>query len=251
MSTAHTVPIPGGSSPLRGLLTIFFSPGDTFVSAGRSGKRPWLVPLIAACLIALAINVMVVHVIGMETIMRTQLESRPAIVEQMGQEKVDQMVRAAGESQTQLWIGRVMAVVGTIIFLCIAAGLILGGLMMTGAETNFAAVLTACAWAWYVYLAIQAIATAAFLAAVRDFSGVDVSSLIVLNPSMFLDRSSTSPALYSLVSSLDLLSFLAIFLMALGISKLSAGVSFGKAFAVVIVLWGVYVLGKAGFAAIF
>ena len=78
-----------------------------------------------------------------------------------------------------------------------------------------------------------------------------MSNLVALNLSIFLNRSSAHPALYSVATSIDLLSFYSMFLMSLGISKLSSGISFGKAFSVVFALWAVYVLVKAGFASLF
>jgi hypothetical protein len=122
---------------------------------------------------------------------------------------------------------------------------------MTGGTTHFRSVLSAAAWGAYASLTIQLAATAAFLAVVRDFQGLEVSNLVALNLSIFLDRSSAHPGLYSIASSIDLLSFYNMFLMSLGISKLSTGISFSKAFTIVVALWALFVLAKAGFASLF
>ena len=243
--------LPPVRSPLAGLLTVFFSPAATFRDAAQSGKRPWIVPMIACCLLALATNVMVVNVIGLETLTRTQLESKPQVAERLGPEAIDRISREAGESQARKWISYAAAFFFTPVILCLIAGLILGGLLMTGAETNFSSTLTATSLTWYVYMVIQAIAMAIFLLAVKDFTGVDFTNPIMLNPSIFLDQTTTSPALYSLASSLDLVTFFVIYLLSLGLSSVSRGVTFSKALTVVVVLWVVYVLGKVGFAALF
>ena len=236
-------------SPLWGLASIFFSPSETFAASRE--RRAWLVPVLAASMMGLILNIMVINVIGLETITRNELESRPQLAERLGQERLDEMARDAGASSTRKWISYASAAFMIPIGLCIVSGIILGGLLITGGSVDFRSVLTAAAWGAYASLTIQVLATAAFLSAVRDFSGVEVSNLIALNLSIFLDRSSTSPALYSIASSVDLLSFYNMFLMSLGISKLSAGMSFARAFSVVLALWALYVLARAGFASLF
>jgi hypothetical protein len=205
----------------------------------------------AAALLSLILNFAITNVIGMETIMRNELEARPQIAERLGQERVDQMAREAGESSARKWIGYIAAFLMVPIGLCVVSGILLGCLLITGGTINFRSVLTAAAWGAYASLTIQVIATAAFLSMVRDFEGVEVSNLIALNLSIFFDRSSTHPSLYSVASSIDLLSFYNMFLMSLGISKLATGISFAKAFGVVLALWALYVMAKAGFASLF
>jgi hypothetical protein len=235
------------SNPLSPLVRIFFSPADAFV---LRGKRPWLIPLAAACLMALTMNVIVVTGIGMETIMRNQFESRPELVERLGQDRIDQMARDAG-SPARKWISFASALIVTAILLAIVAGLLLGGLLATGAEATYGAILTVCALSWFAYLTVQTIATAVFIASVRDYSGVDMQNLIALNPTLFVDRATTSRFLYSILSSLDLLSFWAIALMGIGASKVSRNVSVTKGIATIAMIWAVYVFGKAGFASLF
>lgn len=237
------------SIPLRGLATIFFSPSETF-GASR-GKRAWIVPVLAAALLGLMLNVMITNVIGMETIMRSELEARPQIAERLGQERIDQMAREAGESSTRKWIGYIAALIMIPVGLCVISGILLGCLLITGGTIDFRSVLTAAAWGAYASLTIQVVATAAFLSMVRDFEGVEASNLVALNLSIFFNRSSTHPSLYSIASSVDILSFYNMFLMSLGISKLGTGISFAKAFSVVLALWALYVLAKAGFASFF
>src|SRR4051812_5686978 len=82
--------------PYLGLLTIFFSPADTFDAAG---PRPWLVPLVAAILLSIVINVMTINIMGMGTIVRNQIESNQKIADQLGPEKINEMVQAAENSQ--------------------------------------------------------------------------------------------------------------------------------------------------------
>lgn len=240
----HPETSPNSLSPF---VQIFFSPSDAFV---LSGKRPWLLPLIAACLVALVMNVVLVTGIGMETLMRNQLESRPELAERLGQDKIDQMVHDAG-SPARKWIGFASAFFVTAIVLAIIAGIYLGALLATGAETTYGAVLAACALCWFAYLTVQTIATGVFVASVKDYSGVDMQNVIALNPTLFVTRATTSKFVYSLLSSLDLISFWVIALMGIGFAKVSRNVSITKGIVTVVVVWAVYVVGKSGFAMLF
>jgi hypothetical protein len=67
----------------------------------------------------------------------------------------------------------------------------------------------------------------------------------------FLDRATTNKALYSIASSVDIFSFGLLFLMALGLSKVSKRLSIAQSAATVGALWFVYVAAKAGLSLFF
>ena len=64
-----------------------------------------------------------------------------------------------------------------------------------------------------------------------------------------MDRKA-NPVLHSLLQSLDAFSIWVIVLLVLGYA-IAAKVSRGKAAGLVVTLWALYVLGKAGFTALF
>jgi hypothetical protein len=240
------VPFPS-AHPIRGLLTIFFSPAETFE---RAGPRPWLVPMIAVALLALLINVAVIQVMGMGTIVRNQIEANTKIAESLGPEKINQMAQDA-DSGPRKAITYAMAVVGAPVFVLCIAGITFGALLVTGATTKFHAVVGATAWSAYAVLAVTAVGTLVFLAAVKDFSGVDPQNMLMLNGSIFFDRQ-TSPAwLRSLAGGVDLIAIWGLFIRALGLTRLSERVSMAQAAGVVGTLYVLYVIGKTGFAAMF
>jgi len=236
------------ATPLAGLLTIFFSPADTFDNAG---PRPWLVPMIASALLALTLNIMVIQIMGMGTIVRNQLESNTKLADQMGPEKINEAVQRAENSSVQKNISYAAALCGIPLVLAVLAGITFGALAITGASTRYSAVLGASAWATYAVMVVTTIGSAAFLSMTKDFSGVDPRGMLMLNAGAFLDKSTTSPVVRALASGFDLVAFWSMFLQIVGLQRLSQRVSLGQAAGVVITLYVLYVAGKAGWAAMF
>ena len=234
--------------PFSGLVTIFFSPADTFDAAG---PRPWLVPLVAAILLSIVINVMTINIMGMGTIVRNQIESNPKIADQLGPEKINAMVQAAENSQGRKIITYLAGVIAIPLILAVIAGITYGALSATGAITTFSATFGASAWATYAVMVVTAIGSAIFLSLTKDFSGVDPRGMIMLNAGAFLDKSTTSPVVRALAGGIDLVQFWSMFLQIVGLKRLSQQVSTGQAVGVVVTLYLLFVACKAGWAAMF
>lgn len=234
--------------PLAGLLTIFFSPADTFDTAG---KRPGIVPMIAAALLASLMSFMTVQVMGMGTIVRNRLESNTKLAEQMGPEKVNEAVQRAESSNAQKIISYVAPALVLPLVIVVIAGVTFGALAITGASTTYNAVLGAVAWSFYAVMVVTTIGSAIFLALTKDFSGVDPNGMIMLNAGAFMDKSSTSPVVRALASGIDLVAFWSMFLQVVGLKRLSQRVSTGQAVGVVVTLYVLVLLCKVGWAAMF
>ena len=245
-------PVPASStddppSPLQGLWNIFFSPGEAFTG----GKRAWLIPLLATVLLVTVSSALLVTVVGLETLTRAQLESNPRIADQLGPDGIDTAARDAGRSQVRKILSYVMPPVAVVLVMMAVSAILLGLFLMSGAATTFGSVFTATAWSWYATSLIALLLSAVVLLSAPDYEGLDFQNLVALNPTMFIDRGSVPGALYAVLSSLDLLTFYGIALLAFGVSKLSRGLSFGKSAAVVVVGWLLWVAAKAGFSALF
>jgi hypothetical protein len=194
---------------------------------------------------------MVIQVVGMGTLMRNGLEASPRIAEQLGPEKIDQMVRDAESSSARKIGSYAMALLGTPIFLCLVAGIAFGLLLATGAQTKFGSVLAAEAFAMYAVLVVTCLGTGIFLVAVKDYSGVDFQNILMLNAGAFLDKQTTAGWVRGLAGGIDLLAFWALFLKITGYQKISERVSIGQAATVAIGMYLVLVLIKTGWSAMF
>ena len=83
-----------------------------------------------------------------------------------------------------------------------------------------------------------------------DKSSLDINNLVGTNVAAYVDRSSVSKGIYSLLGSLDVLSFALMGLLAYGFSKLTgAGIFFG--IAAIGSLWSFYVLLKMAGSLVF
>jgi hypothetical protein len=94
--------------------------------------------------------------------------------------------------------------------------------------------------------------TVAVLALLWNRQTIDpeaVGEMLPTNPGVLISAK-TAKVLHALLSTLDLTSFWTMALMVLGFSA-ATGAPRGRMAGLVIGLWGVWVLGKTGFAAIF
>jgi hypothetical protein len=237
----------GSTSRVQGLWNIFFSPADALVG----GNKAWLLPLLATIVLVTLMSALILNLVGLEAITRAQLESNPSLAEQLGPERIVQLSREAGQSVARKVMSYAMPPVAVPVVMLIVSGVLLGIYMMSGSATTFSTVFTATAWSWYAVSLVSTILTAVVLFSAPDYEGLDFQNLVALNPTMFIERDSVSKPVYSLLSSLDLLTFYGMALLALGVSKLSRGITFGKSAGVVIAGWIIWVIAKAGFSTLF
>ena len=101
----------------------------------------------------------------------------------------------------------------------------------------------------YLPNCLAAILLAVIAMRLERFNPADLGDLVRSNPAFLVDRH-TSPVLHSLLQSVDVFSIWVLVLLVIGYS-IAAKVSRGKAASIIVSLWALYVLGKAGFTAIF
>jgi hypothetical protein len=231
-----------------GLLTVFYAPEKLFAEVGETGK--WVLPFVASLLIAALISIATTNMIDMSAYVRAELESNRLASQYLTQQQIDQAARDAASPGAKMR-GYIMAPVITGVVLLIMAGVLLGLSMIVDAGTSFKKVLSVCAYSGFAYSVVGGLGGIVALKMMGDTSTADLYNLVKLNPTLFMDQATASKPLYSLASSLDLLSFWRIFLIGLGLSKVSKKLSLGKGLGLAIVPWAAYVLGKMGWAAIF
>ena len=231
---------------LSGLITIFYSPAETFASVR---KRGWLVPLLAVSVLTFVMNAVVVNRVGIGTIVRNQLESNASLAERMGPQGVSQAVERAENSSVQKTLTLVAPPIVIPLVLAAMSGITLGLLIVGGGSTKYSAVLTSAAWTMYAIMAVTCAGSIAAVYAMTDFQGVDVQRLFALNAGMF--AGDDSPVLRAFLSGLDLLAFWGIFLNTVGITRLSERVSTGLAVGVLVIMHILFTCIRAGWAAMF
>ena len=230
---------------MTALLEVFYQPGKLFASLPER-RWVWVLPLILNILLILVQTWAVPHYMGRENIARQQLET---FARNMSPEQM-QAAMARASSPSQIYIGMASAAFGTSILLLIISGALMAFGMMTSRAPKFGAMFSMVTVAYFPYWLIVVAMTTLVLAISPDPASMDWRNLLATNVGAFLNKNETSKGLYSLMGSIDVLSFAEIGLLALGFSKLTRA-KYGFGLAAVLVLWVFYVLGKMGLSIVF
>lgn len=222
---------------------MFYSPGEVFDRVRERGT--WFPPMLAMVLIGLLSGFVLSNLVSMGAVMRKQMENDPKTVERLGPDGIERFT--ANPRFNALWYAG--AIAGPITVL-VVAGIFLGGLSITGGKASFKQVVGATAYGWWPYSILLTGMTLLIVYLSADRAELNFKNLVATNVGAFLDPQTTSKPLYSIASSLDILSFGLIALLAYGLSKVSKS-PMGTCLGIVIIVWGIYILGKAGSASLF
>lgn len=238
-------PAPAGMGEFSRITGVFFDPKKTFEDIA---KRPtWLIPVLLLIIAGLAVSVTISQRVGWERIVQQSMDTSSR-AQQMTPEQRQQAV-AMGVK-----IASIMAYTGVVfvpVIFVIMAGVLLGvasGIFSAG--IRFKQVFAVVCYSSLTGL-VSSVLTIVVLH-LKNPDEVNVQNALAFNPAAFMDQATSSKFLYSLATSLDLISFWTILLMATGL-KAAAGkkLTFGSAVFAVVLPWAVYVLGKSALAGVF
>jgi len=245
-----TTPAPAAAEPLSEsarILNTFVAPSKTFTDLKRSAS--WWVPFVLITIVSYALIAVVAQKVGFEQVTRNAVRLTPRRAAQLEKLPPEQQQRqmALATSITK-GISYAIPVVTLLYFLVIAVALMASFNFGAGAELKFGTSL-----AVVIYASLPGVLRG-LLAIVSLIAGINPESFNFQNPVAtnlgFLIDPTTSPALYTLGSSLDIFTLWTLALMALGfacVSKLKRGTTF----AVVFGWWLLIVLIRTGWAAAF
>ena len=225
------------------LLQVFSSPGAAFASLPER-RRAWLLPIICDAILLLLVNILIAHFMGMENVARQQMSGFNL--------PPDQMEKAVAQAATpaRIYIGYVATLLLTPIILMAIAGALTIFSMMTSRQPKFSAMLSMVSISFFPYWLIACVMTGLILMLAPDPGSMDIRNLVASNVGAFMDKNSLPKGLYSLLSSIDILSFAEIGLLGYGFSKLTRVGLFGGIGAVM-ALWVLYVSSKMALSILF
>src|SRR5215469_15264343 len=230
---------------MKALLEVFYQPGKVFAELpGRS--YAWVAPLIANMLLIVLQAWAVPHYMGRENIARQQMEM---FARNMTPEQMQQAI-AQSTTQGRVIMALVIAGISAAMIILIIAGALMAFGMMTSGSPRFGTMYSMVALAFFPYWLIVVLMTWLVLLTAADPASMDWRNLLATNVGAFMNRNETSKGLYSLMGSIDILSFAEIFLLALGFSKVTKA-KFGFGLAAILLIWAMYVLGKMGLSVVF
>jgi hypothetical protein len=241
------VELPEMSEPAT-LGNIFIEPGRTFEDLRR--KPRFILAIVIMALAFAAFQVAFVEKIGFEKIVRARLESNTRVQQMPGDER-EKMI----EQQTQPFIKYISYAITPIAIVIV---MFLGGLLYWGGANAMGGTITylrsVSVWTYSSFppLVISILANFIILF-LKNVDDIDLTSgqqgLVQANPTMFLNLKG-SPALETLLSSLDLFAIWGYVLGAIGLQKVGK-LSSGLAWATVLIIAFIFLTIRVVWAAIF
>jgi hypothetical protein len=228
---------------IMGILEVFYQPGKLFSSL-ENRRGAWVLPLLLTMLLSAATTYIAVHKIGMENIVRQQIESFRLSPEQMQQA----MDRATSPSQMYITVGSVFLAIPLVSL--VIAGVLTIFALIGSKQPKFSTNFSMVTLAYFPFSVITALMSILVVSIAPDVTTLDINNLLSTNVGAFMDKDTTPKFLYSFLSSMDLLVFGEIGLLAYGFSKVNK-TTIGFGLIAVVVPWFIFVLGRAGVRMLF
>jgi hypothetical protein len=228
------------ASPLARVAGVFGSPGPTFESIAR---RPgWVLPILIATVLSIAATAAVLPRIDFDAAVRDNLAARDVRVPE---ERIDQIV----EQQKRLaGFGYVWAALANTIIALILATAFFLSFKAFGWDLKFRQSFGITAHAMLPLIGASMLLIL-FVTRLDLVNPADLGDVTRSNLGPFVDRQE-NPVLHSLAASLDVFTIWVLALLVIGFS-IAAKVARKQAAILILSLWGLYVLGKSGWAAVF
>jgi hypothetical protein len=221
-----------------GIFEVFYEPGKLFSSL-ENRRGAWVAPLILGVLLLMAASVTAIRLIGMDTIVRQQLQNTRLPPEQM------QAALDRANSPAIIYVSYASPVVAGVLSILFIAGLLTIFALIGSKQPKFSTNFSMVALAFFPYRLVICLMSVLVVVAAPDRSVLDVQNLLATNVGAFMDKDTMSKGLYTFLSALDILTFAEIGLLSYGFAKVNrTSISFGL-FAV-LSLWFVYVLIRMG-----
>ncbi|UCF38074.1 MAG: YIP1 family protein [Acidobacteriota bacterium] len=237
-TTESSPPVRGAAWRLQG---IFFEPSATFEDINL--KPGFIVPLILSILVAFLAWFVIDSVIDLDEYLIAQIEKAPQ-AERLTAEQIEQQAKISGTIVR--WVG---PAIGPLIMLFLVSGVLMLLIYLSGSETTFMKLLGVASHTFFFQTVVGSILLAVVFSLTQDPQAIDVQNPYMTNLG-HLFNPKESPVVYRFMSSMDLISFYVIYLLGLGVSKVSRKISVGKGVVLVFIPFLLYVLGATGIAAL-
>lgn len=229
------------------LTGIFFEPTKTFMDIDR--KATWVGVFIIVAILGMVLAYTMMSRMDTETLLRQQMTAR-----NMSEEQINQAVAAQQQSpimRNLKYLGVVVAPIAQIVSYLVMAGVFLLVFVLMGAQLTFKKSLAVTIWGMFPAGIVMSILSIALIY-IKNPETIDVTKGVVMSNLGGLVDSKANPVLASLLGSIDIFSFWSIVLLSIGFAAISARKLTPKKAAVgIVILWVIFVLGKAGWRAVF
>lgn len=236
-----------GLSQMQRVTNVFTAPSKTFADIKR-GNKSWWLPFIVMALVGYVLYGVVSTKIGMEQVVQNQIHLSPKQEERMNQAPPEQR-----ETSMKISLGVTQGIfIGGPILLLIVIAIGSVGLWGTinflfGGRATYGSI-----FATWMYAGLPGIIKV-LLGVIVIYAGTapesfNIKNYAPTNLGAFLNPLDTNPALYSLASSLDIITIWTMVLLGMGIATV-AGVKRSSGYIAVFGWWAIFALIGVGWAA--
>ena len=232
------------------LTGMYFEPTKTFADINRKGS--WLGIFIILGILGMCMTYAITARIDRETRIRKGLEMSPI---KLSEEQKEAAVKAAIERPPGVMerFNYIFAPISILIMYAILAAVFLLIFVLMGGGLTFKKSWTVSFWAMGPPGIIMSVLSFVLMYVKDpDKLELDPTSNVASNLGFLVTDQKAHPVLASLLSSIDVFSFWSIALLSIGFAAVSdRKLTTKKAATGVLILWAVWVMGKAGWKAIF
>lgn len=221
-------------------LEVFYEPGKLFASLPNR-RGTWIVPLILSLLLSLFATYAVLQKIGLDTIIRQQIENRS----NMTPDQKQQAMTNAENSPAITYIAYGEVAVAILLLPLIVAGGLAVFAMMAPQQPKFGTTFSMVVLAYLPYTVITTIMSVLVLYVSPDPSTLDYQNLLATNVAAFVNKDTTGKAFYAFLGAIDVLSLTEVGFLGYGFSKITRS-SFFYGLVSVGCLWVLWVVVKMG-----
>jgi len=222
------------------LLQIFFDPKATFWRL-RDRKFGWILPLVAGQLLAIANITLLLRRFSVVSIIEHQME---ASGKTLPPGSLDQVV---GFAEAMMYVGPL--VLGPLMLLLIAL-VVYGIARGTGGDVRFGQILNVTSISSWAWSAVSTVLSVIMLWLAPDLQSLNLDNPVPLNLGFFLDKASVGAAISALASSVNLLYFYFLWLLALGAAVVADRVRQSTVLWILASIYFLLFFARAGFAMI-
>jgi hypothetical protein len=237
-----------GLSQWQRVGNIFSSPSRTFLDI-RRGNQSWWLPLIFFALFGYLLFAVVAQKIGIEQMVNNQIRMSPKAEERLAQLTPEQR---ATSTKVSVGLAKATFIVKPVLTLAFIALLSLGLLgtinFVFRGNAVYASLFAVWFYAWLPQLIKPVLGIVVIFAGTAPES-FNINNYAPTNFGAFLDPVETNKALYTLASSLDVVTIWSLILLAGG-AALVAGIKRSSSYTAVFGWWTIFVLIRIVIAAL-
>jgi hypothetical protein len=251
MSESPPVPTPEPITPekpggfLQNLIDLYFAPREAF---GRIVPNPtWVVPLLGHMVLGLIFTGVWLNQVEPAEFMKTQLQESGQWDKIPAEQRENIIEQQSKFMPIFGWVGA--AVGGPIAVLVVAGVLLFIYRFFYAGEVGFKQSMAITSWSFFA-LGLVTTPLMLMVFALKGDWNLNPQEVLQANLSLLLDKAETAKPLWALATSLDLVSFWLIFLLAAGFG-VACKKATGSTLWGVVIPWAVIVAIKVGWNAMF